>query len=164
MSDRALRVCWAGWYFFLDDADREAAQATRRSHNRLGYAVQLTSVRFLGRFMADPRQVPTEVAEYLAGQLDIEDASCLKLYGERDGTARTHAGEIQDAVGWHTPSHLRGRGYSAAAMAEASRIALTAGPQQVLLFTNLANPSSNAAVQRIGYRTVTTFALYDFVT
>jgi hypothetical protein len=69
----------------LDDADREAVQAKRRAHNRLGYAVQLTSVRFLGRFMADPRQVPAEVAEYLAEQLEIADPSCLKEYGERDG-------------------------------------------------------------------------------
>ncbi|MFD3549730.1 Tn3 family transposase [Streptomyces sp. NPDC058655] len=87
-------------YFFLDDADREAVQAKRRAHNRLGYAVQLTSVRYLGRFLPDPRQVPAEVAEYLAEQLEIADPSCLKEYGERDGTARTHAGEIQEAGGW----------------------------------------------------------------
>ncbi len=87
-------------YFFLDDTDRELIQDKRRDHNRLGFAVQLTSVRFLGRFMADPRQVPAGVAEYLAEQLGIADASCLKLYGERDGTARTHAGEIQKAEGW----------------------------------------------------------------
>ncbi len=64
-------------YFFLDDSDLEKVQAKRRSHNRLGFAVQLTSVRYLGRFMPDPRQVPAEVAEYLAEQLGIEDASCL---------------------------------------------------------------------------------------
>ncbi|MEU1216374.1 Tn3 family transposase [Streptomyces sp. NPDC005790] len=87
-------------YFFLDDAEREAVKAKRRVHNRLGYAVQLTSVRFLGRFLPDPRQVPAEVAEYLAEQLEIGDPSCLKEYGERDGTARTHAGEIQEAGGW----------------------------------------------------------------
>ncbi|GGT42939.1 hypothetical protein GCM10010176_103070 [Nonomuraea spiralis] len=52
-------------YFFLDDTDRKLIQDKRRDHNRLGFAVQLTSVRFLGRFMADPRQVPAEVAEYL---------------------------------------------------------------------------------------------------
>nr|WP_202528199.1 Tn3 family transposase [Streptomyces sp. SID5770] len=94
-------------YFFLDDADREAVQAKRRAHNRLGFAVQLTSVRFLGRFMPDPRQVPAEVAEYLAEQLEIADASCLKLYGERDGTARTHAGEIQEAGGWRDFAEVR---------------------------------------------------------
>ncbi|MCO8307274.1 DUF4158 domain-containing protein [Streptomyces sp. RKCA-744] len=54
-------------------------------------------MRYLGRFMPDPRQVPVEVAEYLAEQLGIADASCLKEYGKRDGTARTHAGEIQQA-------------------------------------------------------------------
>ncbi|MEU0186281.1 Tn3 family transposase [Streptomyces sp. NPDC006207] len=94
-------------YFFLDDADREAVQAKRRAHNRLGFAVQLTSVRFLGRFMPDPRQVPAEVAEYLAEQLEIADASCLKLYGERDGTARTHAGEIQESGGWRDFAEVR---------------------------------------------------------
>ncbi|MFD8888789.1 DUF4158 domain-containing protein, partial [Streptomyces erythrochromogenes] len=87
-------------YFFLDDADREAVQAKRRAHNRLGFAVQLMSVRYLGRFMPDPRHAPTAVVEYLAEQLEIADTSCLQQYGERDGTARTHAGEIQKAGGW----------------------------------------------------------------
>ncbi|MFD8211469.1 DUF4158 domain-containing protein [Streptomyces sp. NPDC059695] len=52
-----------------------------RAHNRLRFAVQLTTVRFLGRFMPDPRQVPHEVAEYLAEQLGIEDASVLAESG-----------------------------------------------------------------------------------
>ncbi|ONK14321.1 Tyrosine recombinase XerD [Streptomyces sp. MP131-18] len=51
--------------------------------------------------------MPAEVAEYLAGQLEIADASCLKLYGERDGTARTHAGEIQEAEGWRDFAEVR---------------------------------------------------------
>jgi hypothetical protein len=87
-------------FFFLDDADRELVDGKRREHNRLGFAVQLTSVRFVGRFLPDPRQVPAEVADYLAEQLAVADSSCLKLYGERDGTARAHAGEIQRAGGW----------------------------------------------------------------
>lgn len=78
-------------YFFLDDADREAVQAKRRAHNRLGYSVQLTSVRYLGRFMSDPRQVLAEVAEYLAEQLEIAVPSCPEEYGEQDATARRAA-------------------------------------------------------------------------
>lgn len=57
--------------------------------------------------MADPRQVLTGMAEYLAEQLEIADASCLKLYGERDGTARTHAGEIQESAGWRDFAEVR---------------------------------------------------------
>lgn len=49
--------------------------------------------------MPDPRQVPAEVAAYLAEQLGTADPSVLKEYGERDGTARAHAGEIQAGAG-----------------------------------------------------------------
>ncbi|MGW3649214.1 DUF4158 domain-containing protein [Streptomyces sp. NPDC000878] len=63
-----------------------------------------TTVRFLARFMPDLRQVRTEVADYLAEQLRIADAGVLAEYGERDGTARSHAGEIQqDGAGGTSP-------------------------------------------------------------
>ncbi|MER0476902.1 GNAT family N-acetyltransferase [Streptomyces sp. Edi2] len=71
------------------------------------------------------------------------------------------AGQIRLAIAY-TPKHLRGRGYAGAALTEVTRVALADGPQDVLLFTNLANPASNALVQRLGYRPVATFALYDF--
>lgn len=89
-----------GKYFFLDDVDREKVVSKRRDHNKLGFAVQLGVVRYLRRFLPDPRQAPVEVVDYLAEQLGIEDSSCIKLYGQRDGTARTHAGEIEKADGW----------------------------------------------------------------
>ncbi|MEE1832355.1 DUF4158 domain-containing protein [Streptomyces sp. SP17KL33] len=41
-------------YRFLDDSDVQKVQAKRRSHNRLAFAAQLTSVRHLGRFTPDP--------------------------------------------------------------------------------------------------------------
>ncbi|MEV7931012.1 hypothetical protein [Kitasatospora sp. NPDC088779] len=51
--------------------------------------------------MPDPRQVPTEVAEYLAEQLGIADAGVLAEYGERDGTARSHAGSPASQAAWN---------------------------------------------------------------
>ncbi|WP_126638569.1 DUF4158 domain-containing protein, partial [Embleya hyalina] len=66
-------------FFFLDDGDREVVLGKRRDHNRLGFAIQLTSVRYIGRFMPDPREVPPLVAEYLAEQSGIADASCVGL-------------------------------------------------------------------------------------
>ncbi|WP_405596862.1 GNAT family N-acetyltransferase [Streptomyces sp. NBC_01410] len=52
----------------------------------------------------------------------------------------------------YTPPGLRGRGYAGAVTAAVSRSALDAGAEQVLLFTDLANPTSNALYQRLGYR------------
>ncbi|WP_411146197.1 DUF4158 domain-containing protein [Streptomyces sp. x-80] len=62
-------------------------RAERRAHNRLTVAVQLTSVRYLGRFVPALRQAPAEVAGYPAEQWEITDPSCLMQYGGRDGTA-----------------------------------------------------------------------------
>ncbi|MFF5211064.1 DUF4158 domain-containing protein [Streptosporangium sp. NPDC000396] len=86
--------------FFLDDADRRLVKRCRGPHNRLGYAVQLTTVRYVGRFLTDPLDgVPTEVIDSLAEQLGIQDASCLKKYAQREGTHREHAGQIQKIFG-----------------------------------------------------------------
>src|SRR6266511_2199745 len=57
-------------FFFLDDADRELIEGKRRAHNRLGFAVQLCTVRYLGVFLDDPTDVPAEVADYLDALLD----------------------------------------------------------------------------------------------
>lgn len=71
------------------------------------------------------------------------------------------AGQIRVAP-VYTPAHLRGRGYAGAATVEVSRTALAAGAAEVLLFADLANPTSNNLYQRIGYRPVTDFAVYNF--
>jgi GNAT superfamily N-acetyltransferase len=54
----------------------------------------------------------------------------------------------------YTPPEHRGHGYAAAVTAAASRWALEAGAQRVVLFTDLANPTSNRLYPRIGYRPV----------
>lgn len=90
------------------------------------------------------------------------------LWETPDGTsvamaARTPevAGQIR-VFGVYTPAHLRRRGYAGAVTAEVSRAALESGAAEVLLFTDLANPTSNALYQRIGYRPVADFAVYEF--
>jgi predicted GNAT family acetyltransferase len=62
----------------------------------------------------------------------------------------------------YTPAHLRGHGYAGAVTVEVSRAALAAGATEVVLYTNAANPTSNALYQRIGYVPLTDFAAYDF--
>jgi GNAT superfamily N-acetyltransferase len=69
------------------------------------------------------------------------------------GVTRTVAGMAR--VGpVYTPPELRGRGYAGAVTAAVSQAAREAGAPEVVLYTDLANPTSNALYQRLGYRPV----------
>lgn len=54
----------------------------------------------------------------------------------------------------YTPKEYRRRGYAGAVTAELCRNGLEAGIEHILLFTDLANPTSNALYQRIGFQPV----------
>ncbi|MFF3503363.1 GNAT family N-acetyltransferase [Streptomyces sp. NPDC003247] len=92
----------------------------------------------------------------------------VRFWQTPDGTPVSMAGMTPMVAGQirvapvYTPALLRGRGYGGAATVEVSRAALAAGAAEVLLFADLANPTSNGLYQRIGYRPVTDFAVYDF--
>lgn len=62
----------------------------------------------------------------------------------------------------YTPPELRGRGYASGCVAALSRLLLDGGRRLCVLFTDLANPTSNAVYARIGYRPVCDFTLYRF--
>ena len=98
-------------YFYLDDADRAEVFVRRGDHNRLGYSLQLCTVRFLGTFLSDPTDVPAVVTKHLAAQLSISDPACARQYLERPATHREHAGEIQGRHRYKDfsdqPDHLR---------------------------------------------------------
>jgi hypothetical protein len=85
--------------FYLDDADLKLVAKRRGDHMRLGFSLQLATVRYLGTFLADPLDVPPLVVEHLAGQLGIADASCVKRYPERPHTPLEHRDEIKAAGG-----------------------------------------------------------------
>jgi predicted GNAT family acetyltransferase len=69
------------------------------------------------------------------------------------GITRAVAGMVR--VGpVYTPPALRGRGYAGGVTAAVSQAALDAGATDVVLYTDLANPTSNALYERLGYRPV----------
>ena len=85
------------------------------------------------------------------------------------------AGEPVSAAGWggptpngirigpvYTPPELRGRGYATALTAELSQRLLDQGRRFCFLFTDLANPTSNAIYERIGYVRVAESAMIAF--
>lgn len=52
----------------------------------------------------------------------------------------------------YTPPEHRGRGYAAAVTAAVARWALDRGARHVLLYTDLANPTTNRLYPRLGFR------------
>ena len=62
----------------------------------------------------------------------------------------------------YTPPALRGRGYGGTAVAEASRRALAGGARSCMLYTDLANPTSNKIYAEVGYRRAGDWEEHDF--
>jgi predicted GNAT family acetyltransferase len=62
----------------------------------------------------------------------------------------------------YTPPAFRRRGYAMACVAELSQQQLDDGKAFCVLFTDLANATSNSIYQQIGYRPVCDFNAYDF--
>jgi len=82
-------------YFHFDDTDHTLIAQRRGDHNRLGFALQLGTVRFLGTFLANPVDVPPNVIAYIGQQIDISETDCLPRYLERKQTRHAHSIEIQ---------------------------------------------------------------------
>ncbi|GLW58377.1 GNAT family N-acetyltransferase [Kitasatospora phosalacinea] len=84
-------------------------------------------------------------------------AGTLLLWEDGDARVTSLAGASPAVAGMsrigpvYTPPELRGRGYASALTAAASAHARAGGAAEVLLYTDLANPVSNAIYQRIGY-------------
>ncbi|GIP39410.1 hypothetical protein J31TS4_26900 [Paenibacillus sp. J31TS4] len=90
------------------------------------------------------------------------------LYLWRDGEAVSMAkkarptgnGVVVSVV--YTPPAYRGRGYATSCVAALSRLLLDSGYRFCSLYTDLANPTSNAIYSRIGYRFIQESVQYRF--
>ena len=88
-SVEALAGC-----FHFDDTDHALITKRRGIHNRLGFALQLGTVRFLGTFLENPTEVPRSMIDYVAADLRINDVSSLAKYGNGE-TRWDHKEEIR---------------------------------------------------------------------
>lgn len=83
-------------HFYLDAAELALIFERRQDHTRLGFAVQLCTLKFLGTFLTDPTDVPALVIRTLANQLDIRHSGILPRYLDRRSTKFEHQALIRD--------------------------------------------------------------------
>jgi GNAT superfamily N-acetyltransferase len=106
-------------------------------------------------FGEDIGEAPLNIERIVDDRISFGGLTLWEVDGEpvaMAGALRPVAGTVRVAP-VYTPRQLRGRGYAGAVTAEVSRQALALGAE-VLLFTDLANPTSNSLYQRLGYREV----------
>lgn len=89
-------------YFTLTQADLKQIERLRRSENRLGFALQLCTLRYLGFCPSDLQQVPLAVVDRLAQQLNLQ-AEALTRYAQRSQTRTEHLQQIQAYLGFRDP-------------------------------------------------------------
>jgi len=87
-------------FFRLSGDDFKLVHPKMEPHTRLGMAIQLGTLRFLGTFLSDPTAVPKVVVRYVAEQLNIRDARILGKYLSRRRTRFEHAKAIRDHLGY----------------------------------------------------------------
>jgi hypothetical protein len=79
--------------FLLDQTARRRARAAKGARNRLGWSVQLGTVRYPGTFLEDPEDVPGVVVDYVAEQLGLPAGDRPVTGGwSTVGTTRTRSG------------------------------------------------------------------------
>ena len=115
-------------------------------------------------FHREAQSGPEDVVSMVDDRLSYRGLSLWEDAGQpvsMAGLTRITAGQVR--VGpVYTPPGLRGRGYAGAVTCVVSQAALDAGADRVLLFTDLANPTSNALYQRLGYEPLEDRAVWSF--
>ncbi|EYB68882.1 hypothetical protein DEIPH_ctg014orf0009 [Deinococcus phoenicis] len=86
-------------YYLLSEDDLRLVRERRRDFNKLGYAVQLTVLRHLGRALRPGETPPEAVLAYLAEQLRVEP-TCYAQYAAREPTRYEHFAALCQQLGY----------------------------------------------------------------
>ena len=86
-------------YFHLDDTDKAFIRSRRGDHMRLGVAMQLGAVRYLGTFLDDLTEAPPRVSAFVGKQIGVAPGSNLAAYQASQWRWR-HEQEIRDRYGY----------------------------------------------------------------
>lgn len=87
-------------YYTFTEKERALINRRRRPSNRLGFAVQLALLKFPGRPLMEVKEVPQNVLNVIAEQIDVP-ASAFASYGDRENTLYEHLDELRRECGFH---------------------------------------------------------------
>jgi hypothetical protein len=99
---------WLGRVCHLGAAELKQARRRSEDRTRLGYALQLVTVRAIGTFLPDPSIVPAPMVAAVARQLDIADPGVLAGYAEL-AVRWWHTAEIRERYGYRVFTAQPGR-------------------------------------------------------
>jgi TnpA family transposase len=92
-------------FFLLTEDDQRVINQQREAHTRLGFALQLCAVRYLGFAPDDLHTTPSAVVTYIARQLEVSPEA-IHAYGRRRKTRTTHLVQIQRYLGFRLATPL----------------------------------------------------------
>jgi TnpA family transposase len=90
-------------FFTLTPSDLSQIPQTSANYNRLGFAIQLGALRYLGFCPDEITTAPSSVIVYTANQLGIDPPS-LSTYAQRPQTRTDHLLKIQEYLGFRRAS------------------------------------------------------------
>jgi RimJ/RimL family protein N-acetyltransferase len=152
----------AGWREFLRSRLFQLGQLTPPDPPPPGAARVATAADrdLLEPWLAAFQREPADLGGPGSGMVEDRISHGGLTLWEAGGAAVSLAGSSRPAEGVvrlgpvYTPPEHRGRGYGGAVTAAVSQAVLDSGAAHVVLFTDLANPTSNALYRRLGYRPV----------
>ena len=84
--------------FTLTGADRDLVAIRRGAANRLGLALQLCALRYLGFVARNLSAAPRSAACFVADQLEVSPDE-IQSYARREQTRRQHFTEVREHLG-----------------------------------------------------------------
>jgi TnpA family transposase len=85
-------------HWTLNPTDLSVIQRRRRDHNRLGFALQLCSLRYPGRLLRPGERIPAAALRHLADQLDVAPDT-LAVYAARFQTRYEQLEDLRRSFG-----------------------------------------------------------------
>jgi TnpA family transposase len=137
-------------YFTLSPSDLVFLERTRTPNSKLGMALQLTTLRFLGTFLVNPLNTPAVVNDFLSLQLGFDGIE-LESYATKKRTVFHHQELIRTYLGYQ---EFKGTGFIAASRVLLERLQISE-ENEIILFDLVTKTLLERSIVLPGATTIT---------